>query len=128
MKSKISGMRMSAYLAALVGCAYLSNAATTGTVSPGGTVGGVLQITVTPQGTPSGLDLTAVGADVSIATVTERSNHKTGYTVTLTSANAVATAVNTAYFKGADANPETLNYTIKGTSRNSNTKEKGLRI
>ncbi|WP_455382918.1 hypothetical protein [Salinispira pacifica] len=88
-------------------------AQTTGTLTLQGTVPGILSITVTPAGAASNLDLTTDVSNLTVATVTERSNQKAGYTVTVQSANAAASGGNTAYFESTDAAvSDTLNYTL----------------
>ncbi len=86
-------------------------AATTGTLSLQGTVAGVLDIAVAPQPEASALDLSVNQANLLVANVTEKSNRKAGYTVTLTSQNAGAGSA--FFFKSADAaNADTLAYTL----------------
>ena len=85
---------------------------TTGTLTLQGYVPEILDITVTPTGNQTGLDLSIDETDVEVATVVERSNKKTGYTVTLESAN-------NGNFAGLDAgNTDVLPYTLSydGTS------------
>lgn len=85
--------------------------ATTGTLVLQGTVPGILEITVSALPAASSLALETTQANLAVANVTERSNRKAGYTVTLQSAN--AGAGNAFFFKSADAaNLDTLAYTL----------------
>ncbi|MFQ3619719.1 MAG: hypothetical protein SNJ78_02130 [Spirochaetales bacterium] len=87
-------------------------AQTTGNLVLTGTVPPILQITVTALPAASNLDLSTT-ATVSVATVLERSNKKGGYTVTVTSANAVAASAALPFFKSADpANSDILAYSL----------------
>ncbi len=96
-----------------VGTIGLVFAAPTATLTLQGSVPGVLDISVTPAANATSLDLTTDQSNLTVATVTERSNQKNGYTVTLQSANAAASGGNTAYFKSTDATvSDTLNYTL----------------
>ncbi len=98
---------------ALVAFAAPSFAATTGTLTLQGTVPGILEIAVTPTAAASALDLTVNVTNLLVATVNERSNRKAGYTVSLSSANALAASANAAFLKSADAlNLDTLAYTL----------------
>ena len=90
-----------------------SLAASSGTITPGGTISESADITVATEPGVSSLSLAASGVDVLIATVNEKSNKKTGYAVTLASANGVADSVGTARFKGTGGTPETIDYTVK---------------
>ena len=88
-------------------------AATSGTLTLSGTVPGILEIVVTPTAAASALDLTVDVSNLSVASVNERSNRKGGYTVSLSSANAVAAGVAQAFLKSADAlNLDTLGYSL----------------
>lgn len=62
-------------------------AATTGTLLLQGVVGQKVAITVTEEATAATLDLETSQTDLKVATVNEISNSKTGYSVTITSAN-----------------------------------------
>jgi hypothetical protein len=87
-------------------------AATTGTLTLTGTVPPILEITVTALPAASTLDLSTT-TDTAVATVTERSNKKGGYTVTVESANAKAMGSAQPFFKSSDpANADTLSYSI----------------
>ena len=61
--------------------------ATTGTLLLQGIVPKKVAIVVTAQSVASALDLDTTQADLKVATVNEQSNSKTGYKVTITSAN-----------------------------------------
>ena len=61
--------------------------ATTGTLLLQGVVAKKVAIVVTPQAVASALDLETSQTDLKVATVNEQSNSKTGYKVTITSAN-----------------------------------------
>ena len=62
-------------------------AATTGTLSLSGTVAQELSITVTAEGAAASLDLSATQTDLKVATVNEKSNSNTGYTISAKSTN-----------------------------------------
>lgn len=96
---------------AILGIAIPGFAATTGTLVVQGTVPGILEITVSALPAASALDLTSNQVNLPVADVTERSNRKAGYTVTLQSAN--SGAGNSFYLKSADPlNADTLAYTL----------------
>lgn len=78
---------------------------TTGTLILQGTVAKKVSIAVTAQSVASALDLETTQADLKVATVNEQSNSKTGYKVTITSANL-------GKLKRADG-AEVFNYTLK---------------
>lgn len=61
--------------------------ATTGTLILQGVVAKKVAIVVTAQSVASALDLETSQVDLKVATVNEQSNSKTGYKVTITSAN-----------------------------------------
>lgn len=62
-------------------------AATTGTLLLQGVVAQKISVTVTPAAAASTLDLASNQTDLAVATVNEISNSKTGYKMTITSAN-----------------------------------------
>jgi len=85
----------------------------TGSLTLQGTVPAILEITVTGTGNYNALDLTTDANNLVVATVNERTNSKTGYTVTVKSLNAEAAASSQAFFAGNDvANTDTLNYSV----------------
>lgn len=61
--------------------------ATTGTLLLQGIVAKKVAIAITPQAVASALDLETAQVDLKVAVVNEQSNSKTGYKVTITSAN-----------------------------------------
>jgi hypothetical protein len=63
-------------------------AATSGTLLLQGVVAQKLSIAVTPAAAASALDLSTSQTNLTVASVNEKSNSKTGYKVTITSANA----------------------------------------
>ncbi len=78
----------------------------TGSITLSGTVPALAEITITPISGHDTLDLTTSQTDLAVATVNEKSNVTTGYTVTLDSANS-------GEFVGNDSgNSDTLAYTI----------------
>ena len=79
--------------------------ATTGTLLLQGIVPQKISLIVTPIASASGLDLSASQTDLKVATVNEQSNSKTGYKVTVTSANL-------SKLKRTDG-PEVFAYTMK---------------
>ena len=100
-------------LAGILAFATPSFAATTGTLTLSGTVPGILEIVVTPTPAASALDLTVDASNLAVASVNERSNRKAGYTVSVSSANALAAASNQAFLKSADVlNADTLSYSL----------------
>ncbi|MGZ3787304.1 MAG: fimbrial protein [Bacteriovorax sp.] len=72
---------------ALFTLASTSFAATTGTLLLQGVVAQKISVTVAPQAVASTLDLSTSQTDLAVASVNEKSNSKTGYKVTITSAN-----------------------------------------
>ncbi len=80
-------------------------AATSGTLLLQGVVAKKVSIVVTPESVASALNLEASQTDLKVASVNERSNSKTGYKVTITSANL-------GKLKRTDG-PEVFNYTMK---------------
>ena len=64
-----------------------SFAATTGSLLLQGVVAQKISLVVSAQAAASTLDLTTSQADLSVASVNEKSNSKTGYKITITSAN-----------------------------------------
>lgn len=99
---------------ALIGAALVLLASTplfaqvtdSGSITLQGTVPALAQITVTPIAGFDSLDLTTSQSNLGVATVNEKSNVTTGYTVTLTSAN-------NGSFVGLDSgNGDTLAYSI----------------
>lgn len=80
-------------------------AATSGTLLLQGIVLKKLDILVTPTPVASALNLEVSQTDLKVATVNEKSNSKTGYKVTITSANL-------GKLKRTDG-PEVFNYTLK---------------
>lgn len=65
----------------------VSFAATTGTLLLQGVVAQKIRVTVTAAAAASTLDLSSNQTDLNVATVNEVSNSKTGYKMTITSAN-----------------------------------------
>jgi hypothetical protein len=114
MNSRTFGLNKAWWIvAAMIALAAPGFAATTGTLTLSGTVSGMLEIAVTPAAAASALDLTVDVTDLAVATVNERSNRKAGYTVVVSSANALAAAANQAFLQSADPlNPDTLDYTL----------------
>ncbi len=84
-----------------------------GTLSLRATVANVVELSVNPTGAASALDLALDATDLLVATVGERSNGKQGFTVTLSSANALAARADAPFLKGADAlSRDTVGYTM----------------
>ena len=77
-----------------------------------GTVQPVNEITITPETGYNSLDLTATNAvtDTAVATVNEKNNCATGYTVTLVSLNAEG---GQARLKGSNRATQYINYSMK---------------
>lgn len=72
---------------ALLALSATSFAATTGTLLLQGVVPQKISLTVTSQSVASTLDLSTSQTDLAVASVNEQSNSKTGYKMTITSAN-----------------------------------------
>jgi|GEM_PF-752187 len=87
-------------------------AATSGTLTLTGTVPSILEISVNAAGNTD-LDLGIDASNVKVATVVERSNKKSGYTVTLESENAVTQNADKGVFSNDDPDVSaSLDYTI----------------
>ena len=96
---------------AMLAVALPGFSATTGTLVLQGTVPGILEISVSALPAASSLALETTQTNLAVANVTERSNRKAGYTVSLQSANAGSGS--SFFFKSADvANTDTLDYTL----------------
>ena len=96
---------------AMLAVALPGFSATTGTLVLQGTVPGILEISVAALPAASSLALETTQTNLAVANVTERSNRKAGYTVSLQSANAGSGS--SFFFKSADAaNTDTLDYTL----------------
>jgi hypothetical protein len=81
-------------------------AATSGTLVLQGVVAQKLSIAVTPATAASSLDLSTSQTNLTVASINEKSNSKTGYKVTITSAN----AGNLKRTDGADVFAYTMKY------------------
>ncbi len=95
---------------ALIATGLTSLAATTGSITPSGTVAVSTSITVTSQTGFNTLDIASGVTDTVIAIVNEKCNKKTGYTVTLESENAVGAQ---AKLNGTGDNTDTVNYSME---------------
>ena len=96
-------------LASIIGM----TAASSGTIALSGSEPGILEITVTAEPQASNLPLNTTVVDLKVGTVTERSNKKAGYTVTLGSANALVSGAAGPSFMSsstADFLPYSLKY------------------
>lgn len=113
-KLKIHALKIAlTVLVLLTVSAGTSFAATTGQLLLQGTVPGILEITISPAADSNDMDLSVDEANVKVATVIERSNKKTGYTVTLESANAVTQSADNGVFINQDGEiSESLNYNV----------------
>lgn len=81
-------MRRNIMVAAMVfGFALTAQASTTGTLLLRGNVPEILSIQVNAEGGATSLDLSTDKTDYKVATVLERSNSSTGYTVSISSLN-----------------------------------------
>lgn len=88
------------------------HAQTSGNITIAGTVANETTITVASQAGYNSLLIAAGTVDQLVANVTEKSNDRIGYTVTLNSLNAGSTAQ--AFLGGAAVgNTDTVNYTLK---------------
>lgn len=106
-KNKISLLLLVATLA--IGL----SAATTGNLTLTGVVNGVLDITVTPEAAATGLDLVTSQTDLKVATINEKSNKSSGYTVMLESANAKSASSATPTLNSISGNGDSLSYSLK---------------
>lgn len=98
---------------ALMFVAGIAAANTTGTLVLRGTVPAILEVAVEPEAVASSLDLSIDVSDLHVATVTERSNNRGGYTITLESANAAAAGTPDGVFLSTDSNnDDALTYSI----------------
>jgi len=86
--------------------------ATTGSLVLTGTVNGVLDISVTAKSVATNLDLTISQTDLSVATVVEKSNKPSGYTVTLESGNAKSNSASNGILEDS-VSGDSLSYTIQ---------------
>ena len=88
-------------------------AQTSGSLTLRGTIPQILQLTIAPVGSLEALDLTVAIPVTTIATVTEKTNRRTGYNVTIKSSSAEAAGTAGPVFKGLDtSNTETLPYIL----------------
>ncbi|WP_319477637.1 hypothetical protein [Marispirochaeta aestuarii] len=87
------------------------SAQTSGTLFLQGSVPEILEITVNAEPGSDALDLSVDASGVKVATVIERSNKRTGYTVTLESSNAMAAGSDTPQFVDTTGTAS-LNYSI----------------
>ncbi len=109
---------MKRYIAAtlaLLATATVSMAQLSGTLTIQGTVASVVSITVAPVAGYDSLDIVNGVTAQTVANLTERCNHKPGYTVTMTSLNAGAAGntlflADTAGGAGTDTVPYSLTY------------------
>jgi hypothetical protein len=104
-------MKVGSLLALALALAASAFAATTGTISISGSVGGVCDVAVTQPAGNNSLAITTKVTNLTIATFVEKCNKASGYTLTLSSAN-------NSVLKGSiPANIDTLPYSlVYGTS------------
>jgi len=106
MKSSVRATRFALVAAALVLAAIPMFAATTATLALSGTVAPITQISLSADPNASALPVGTATTDMKIASVTEISNDKAGYSVTLSSLNgSMLKEAN-----GSDTLTYTLNY------------------
>ncbi len=101
---KIGGILLAAFLLA----APQTKAATTGTISITGTIPLNCNISVAAQANAATLDLTVSQTSLTVATVTESCNNKTGYKVTVATTNGTTGGV----MKGGSGNTDTVSYGV----------------
>jgi len=106
---KVVVLMASAIMMAAGGFAFASPNAS---IAISGNVPAILEISVAAEPAASNLPLTTSVSDLPVATVTERSNKKAGYSVQLESANAVAAASAIPTFTSSET-PDSLAYSIK---------------
>lgn len=99
-------------LALAIFCAAPTMADTSGTINLSGSEPGILEITAIAEPGAASLPLNTTVVDFKVGTVTERSNKKAGYTVTLSSANALTASSPGPSFRSV-ATPDFLAYSIK---------------
>lgn len=80
-------MKKLVLVSALLALSTTTFAATSGSLLLQGTVAKKMSLTVSPEAVASTLDLAVSQTDLAVASVNEKSNSKTGYKVTITSAN-----------------------------------------
>jgi hypothetical protein len=86
-------------------------AQTSGNLTISGTVANQTTIAIAPQAGYNNLDIASGTTDQVVAQVTERSNSRNGYTVTLTSANAGTGSQ--ASLNGTAGNSDVVNYSME---------------
>jgi len=113
--TKIGGI----LLAALLLAAPQTEAATTGTISITGTIPLSCNISVNSQAIAGSLDLTVSQTNLTVASVTESCNNKTGYKVTVATQNGATGGL----LKGVSGNNDTVAYgvTYNGVSQTFST-------
>jgi hypothetical protein len=100
-------------LGLLISSAAALSAQTSGSLTLQGTVPGIMEITVSAYANASSLDLAEAVSALPVASVTERSNKKAGYKVSVESLNAKEAGSVSAFFKSADpGNSDVLTYSI----------------
>lgn len=94
----------------LISSLLLSNAyaATIGTLLLQGNIPQRISLVVVPSSIATSLDLSTTQVDLQVATITEQSNSKSGYKVTVVSAN----SYNLKRVGGTEAFPYTLKYSL----------------
>jgi len=90
----------------------MMTAATSGTISLSGSEPGILEISVTSDPQAANLPLNTTVVDLKVGTVTERSNKKAGYSVTLGSASALASGSAGPSFRSSETT-DFLPYSLK---------------
>lgn len=96
----------------VLACIIGMTAATSGTISLSGSEPGILEITVTSEPQASSLPLNTTVVDLKVGTVTERSNKKAGYTVTLGSSSALEAGATGPSFRSSSTT-DFLPYSLK---------------
>ena len=100
-----SRIRFALVLALVVAMAVPVAADTSGSLTISGTVAAIMSLTFSTN-SYTALPITDGATDLTLATITEICNGKSGYTVTISSANK-------SYLKGADSsNSDSLGYTL----------------
>ena len=99
---------------AAVAAAQTPQTSDSGTLTLEGTVPKIVTINVSPKSVASNLDLSTDQTDLLVATVTETSNVRAGYSVTVQSANAASQSTTDPFFASTSGgNSDTLSYTLK---------------
>jgi hypothetical protein len=108
---KKTSMMVIGFVALAAFVAIPATAATSGSIALSGSIPAIMELVITSEPVANNLPLTTTVADLSVATVTERSNKKAGYTVTLESQSAKASGASPSFVSSESG--DSLPYSIK---------------